>query len=96
MFLKDGKVITYALVPLSDATWDDMREAIKHEEPKSKATIGDADEGEMPTSETNSMYDVTRSATAAKHAGVILDASREVRIKLYMGQASSSFHSLFA
>lgn len=39
----------------------------------------------MPVSETNSMYDVTRSS---KDAGVILDACREVRIKLYMGQVT--------
>lgn len=38
---------------------------------------------DIPASEVNSMYDLTQSI---KENGVVLDAGREVRIKLYMGQ----------
>jgi phosphatidylinositol-3,4,5-trisphosphate 3-phosphatase/dual-specificity protein phosphatase PTEN len=38
------------------------------------------------------MYDVTQSA---KERGVVLDADREVRMKLYMGQVSRSLLPLF-
>lgn len=41
------------------------------------------DDIDVPASEANSMYDVTQSA---KERGVVLDAGREVRVKVYMGQ----------
>ncbi|KAJ7593470.1 phosphatases II [Mycena floridula] len=78
---KDGKTINvYTLRPLSDAGWSAMREAIEHEKPP----VVNDDEA-MPTSESNSIYDGTGSIKKPK-SGVVLDASREVRMKLYMGQ----------
>ncbi|KAK7467326.1 Telomerase protein component 1 [Stygiomarasmius scandens] len=80
-----GKIMTYSLRPLSDTKWKNIQEELK------KANLSDSDdvisrEGiqyDIPASENNSMYDIMHSA---KEKGVVLDAAREVRVKLYMGQ----------
>jgi len=85
--------MTYSLRPLSDTKWKNIQEDLK------KASLGDSDdvisrEGiqyDIPASENNSMYDIMHSA---KEKGVVLDAAREVRIKLYMGQVCR-FGTLF-
>ncbi|KAH7926238.1 hypothetical protein BV22DRAFT_1009461 [Leucogyrophana mollusca] len=69
------QVTLYTLRPLSEDKWvkirDELPPAIEH-----------ADENPVP-SEANSMYDMT---LAGHEHGIVLDAHREVRIKLYMGQ----------
>ncbi|KAF5373961.1 hypothetical protein D9758_000712 [Tetrapyrgos nigripes] len=76
------KIATYRLQPLSTAKWKNIEEDLK------QAAAGDINKTEelehnIPPSENNSMYDIMQSA---KENGVVLDAAREVRVKLYMGQ----------
>ncbi|KAH7907571.1 hypothetical protein BJ138DRAFT_1137484 [Hygrophoropsis aurantiaca] len=70
------KVTTYALRPLSQDKWVKIRDTLP------TITPDDVEENPVP-SEVNSMYDMT---TVDHDNGIILDAHREVRIKLYMGQ----------
>lgn len=49
---------------------------------------------DIPSSETNSINDVTQTLKGDK--GIILDAAREVRIKLYMGQVSKQYEMLLS
>lgn len=58
-----------------------IREALQETE-----DVPATDDIDIPASEANSMYDVTQSV---KQGGVVLDAGREVRVKVYMGQVSS-------
>ncbi|KAF8067782.1 hypothetical protein FPV67DRAFT_1669665 [Lyophyllum atratum] len=76
---KDKKLEIYTLRPLTNQKWDTFREGLQHE---TGAKL-DLDEAKVPASEKNSMYDLTQSV---KEHGVVLDAGREVRVKLYMGQ----------
>lgn len=48
----------------------------------------ETDAMDIPRSEVNSMYDITIKQDEEKHLGLVLDAGREVRLKLYMGQVS--------
>ncbi|KAF7336087.1 Phosphatases II [Mycena sanguinolenta] len=74
---EDGKILSYTLHPLTESGWVDIRESLAEtEEP-------DTIDVDVPASEVNSMYDVIQSA---KERGVVLDADREVRVKVYMGQ----------
>ncbi|KAJ6571746.1 phosphatases II [Mycena capillaripes] len=75
---EEGKILTYTLHPLSESGWVNIRNALQETE-----GVPDVDEVDVPASEANSMYDVTQSA---KERGVVLDAGREVRVKVYMGQ----------
>ncbi|KII91188.1 hypothetical protein PLICRDRAFT_156068 [Plicaturopsis crispa FD-325 SS-3] len=77
---KDGKIMQYTLRPLSDEKWDSFKEEIEEDKPAREGA--DTDGGGVP-SETNSIRDVTLPVTSE---GVVLDAGREVRVKLYMGQ----------
>ncbi|KAF8189895.1 hypothetical protein K438DRAFT_1592985 [Mycena galopus ATCC 62051] len=72
------KILTYTLHPLSESGWVNIRESLQETD-----GAPDTDEIDVPASEANSMYDVTQSA---KERGVVLDAGREVRVKVYMGQ----------
>ncbi|KAJ6631161.1 hypothetical protein B0H10DRAFT_1981154 [Mycena sp. CBHHK59/15] len=75
-----GKILTYTLHPLSESGWVNIRDNLKTESGSGTET----DElHDVPASEANSMYDVTYSV---KEKGVVLDAGREVRVKVYMGQ----------
>ncbi|KAL0069598.1 Telomerase protein component 1 [Marasmius tenuissimus] len=75
------KIITYNLSPLSDNRWKNLQEEI--EKAKAGETVVNPEEFNIPASEANSMYDLTETV---KDKGVVLDAAREVRVKLYMGQ----------
>ncbi|KAF4581672.1 Telomerase protein component 1 [Pleurotus pulmonarius] len=79
---KEGeeKITAYTLRPLNSDAWSDLRDGLK-------PPVGEGvqlDGVNIPSSETNSIYDVTQ--TLKEDKGIILDATREVRIKLYMGQ----------
>ncbi|KAJ7484720.1 phosphatases II [Mycena latifolia] len=76
---EQGKIVTYTLRPLSESGWVHIRDALKEGGVPATEDL----EVDVPASEVNSMYDVTQSA---KERGVVLDAGREVRVKLYMGQ----------
>ncbi|KAF9068857.1 hypothetical protein BDP27DRAFT_1383426 [Rhodocollybia butyracea] len=77
---ENGKIKTYSLHPLSDTSWKDIKEDLKESRDESGIKPEDAD---IPASEVNSLFDITQSV---KEKGVVLDAGREVRLKLYMGQ----------
>ncbi|KAJ4466927.1 hypothetical protein C8J55DRAFT_439273 [Lentinula edodes] len=84
-FVKDyteegGKIRTYILHPLSEKNWKDFRQEIEGSEKEYTVKPEDID---IPASEANSIYDITQNV---KEKGVVLDAGREVRVKLYMGQ----------
>ncbi|EGO03571.1 hypothetical protein SERLA73DRAFT_83635 [Serpula lacrymans var. lacrymans S7.3] len=70
------KTVTYILQPLSRASWVKIRNEIPREQPNGLV------DNSVP-SEANSMYDATQ---VSHEDGIILEANREVRIKLYMGQ----------
>ncbi|KAI0372044.1 phosphatases II [Pilatotrama ljubarskyi] len=74
----DGKIETLLLRPLTGDKWLSIREKIEAEE---KAPSGDAANVE---SEDASIYDTTQ--TLKGDGGVVLDAHRELRVKLYLGQ----------
>lgn len=83
---QDGKVFSYTLRPLSDAKWARVREKVEQAAPKVpvESTV---------KSETTSIADATQTVNADN--GVIVDAARELRVKLYMGQVCRCiFHSL--
>ncbi|KAL0958372.1 hypothetical protein HGRIS_000513 [Hohenbuehelia grisea] len=74
------KITTHTLRPLSDVNWTSIRNDLQ---------VPDAEKVELesaniPASENNSMYDVTQSLKSEK--GIVVDATREVRFKLYMGK----------
>ncbi|KAJ7910641.1 phosphatases II [Mycena leptocephala] len=75
---EEGKILTYTLHPLSESGWVNIRDSL----PQTEGGLA-TDDIDVPASEANSMYDVTQSA---KERGVVLDAGREVRVKVYMGQ----------
>ncbi|KAH9477617.1 Phosphatidylinositol 3,4,5-trisphosphate 3-phosphatase and dual-specificity protein phosphatase PTEN [Psilocybe cubensis] len=90
---KHGKIRVYALRPLSDKRW----EGLKHDLHKHSAQNNDEHqtiEANATTlgvsrSEANSINEVVPKDAKVDHKienGIILDAAREVRIKLYMGQ----------
>ncbi|KAL4253065.1 Dual-specificity lipid and protein phosphatase [Abortiporus biennis] len=70
------KVITHRLRPLTGKNWDVLRQDI--EQQKEALTNGGV------ASEEGSMYDLTKTLNTP--GGVIVDANREVRAKLYFGQ----------
>ncbi|THU78172.1 phosphatases II, partial [Dendrothele bispora CBS 962.96] len=81
-----GKITTYTLRPLTTKKWETVVEGLKAAADASGPDNAVSEEGiqhQIPASENNSMYDITQSAT---EKGVVLDAGREVRVKLYMGQ----------
>ncbi|KAL1660126.1 hypothetical protein GGF50DRAFT_63836 [Schizophyllum commune] len=79
---KEERVTTYALRPLTAASWGEVLQGLKDggDGKDADATAARAD---IPRSEANSMLDVTADA---RERGIVVDAGREVRVKLYMGQ----------
>ncbi|KAF8999075.1 hypothetical protein BDQ17DRAFT_1361279 [Cyathus striatus] len=87
----DGDIIAYTLRPLSDKRWENIQDGLNMM--KSNAKDGnhvDVEALDIPKSEVNSVYDLTSGSMRERERqvkrGIILDASREVRVKLYMGQ----------
>ncbi|KAI0746880.1 phosphatases II [Daedaleopsis nitida] len=78
---EDGKVETLLLRPLTGDKWKDIREKIEADE-KTQGQ-GNSQTG-IAEAEDPSLYDVTQ--TLKTDGGVVLDAHREVRIKIYLGQ----------
>ncbi|CAA7268480.1 unnamed protein product [Cyclocybe aegerita] len=81
----------YTLRPLSDKRWEglkhDLQKNASNAEQMLDAINTNAEAVGLSRSETNSMYDITTAGLKASlDQGVILDAGREIRVKLYMGQ----------
>ncbi|KDR72555.1 hypothetical protein GALMADRAFT_252686 [Galerina marginata CBS 339.88] len=96
---KEGKIYVYTLRPLSDKRWEglkeDLHKTVASDDDHHKQTLEAIDTNAsavgVSRSEANSMYDVTTAASKIGNSlgleqGVILDAGREIRVKLYMGQ----------
>jgi len=73
-----GKFSTYLLRPLSDEKWGSLKKVI-NEERNSVESAGVA-------SETASLNDVAVQTLQTERGGVVLDANREARCKIYIGQ----------
>ena len=69
------------LRPLTGDKWENIRKKIESD--RQPQTI---DSGARIEAEDPSLYDVTQ--TLKIDGGVVLDAHREVRVKLYLGQVS--------
>lgn len=76
------KITTHTLRPLSDTNWTSIRDDLQVPDGE-KVELETAN---IPASENNSMYDVTQSLKSEK--GIVVDATREVRFKLYMGKVT--------
>jgi len=80
-----GKVITYVMGPLTDEKWGEIKEVI--------AGIAGEEKGLEPPgikSETASVNDVATEVLSDAVGGIIVDANRELRAKLYTGQVGPS------
>ncbi|CAL1709124.1 unnamed protein product [Somion occarium] len=75
---EDATVSTHILSPLSNDNWESIRHNIEEDEGKAAPPGGDV------VSEETSLYDVTRALNGG--GGIVLNANRDVRAKLYMGQ----------
>ena len=74
-----GKVITYVMEPLTDEKWGEIKEVIAGEDSTRLEPPGIA-------SETASVNDVATKVLSEVMGGIIVDANRELRVKLYTGQ----------
>ena len=92
-----GKIETLLLRPLTGDKWQSIRARIEEDghtqnTPAQGASAGKGDENADPSrtagleTEDASLYDVTQ--TLKTDGGVVLDAHRELRVKLYLGQVS--------
>ena len=81
---QDGKVVTHLLSPLSNDNWKSIRKDIEADD--DRLNVPKFNDGTL--SEEPSLYDVTRVINP--NEGIILDANREIRAKLYMGQVCLS------
>ncbi|KAK0459561.1 uncharacterized protein EV420DRAFT_1269032 [Desarmillaria tabescens] len=77
---RDDKIVTFVLKPLSTAKWKNLQEEVNQD---SRVDVSSLDEIGIPQSETTSISDATQGV---KERGIVLDATREVRLRLYMGQ----------
>ncbi|KAF8167400.1 hypothetical protein B0H34DRAFT_681736 [Crassisporium funariophilum] len=90
---KDGKTHVYNLRPLSDKRWAGLQrdlQSVAADQQHPNAISSNAEAAGIPKSESNSMYDVSTAHASTKldalEQGIVLDAGRELRVKLYMGQ----------
>jgi phosphatidylinositol-3,4,5-trisphosphate 3-phosphatase/dual-specificity protein phosphatase PTEN len=83
---QEGKLTCHTLRPLTDAKWAKIRHEVQRVAPELPAET-------IVPSEANSIADVTQTLNA--EGGTIVDASREVRVKLYMGQVCQYICSVF-
>ena len=74
-----GKVITYVMEPLTDEKWGEIKEVIAGEDSTRLEPPGIA-------SETASVNDIATKVLSEVMGGIIVDANRELRVKLYTGQ----------
>ncbi|KAF4616693.1 hypothetical protein D9613_008608 [Agrocybe pediades] len=96
---KEKKIHVFTLQTISDKRWEGLKhdlnknlkeESIADRKETLQAIDTSATAAGVPRSEANSMDDLTTEALALEsdslENGVLLDAGREVRVKLYMGQ----------
>lgn len=93
--LQDGKHTVYNLHPLSEAKWTKIKKQISDVAQAGPAHVPGEYEEDLGAETDASVPERSSShnASAASNAGgVIVEAHREVRVKLYIGQVS---HGLF-
>jgi phosphatidylinositol-3,4,5-trisphosphate 3-phosphatase/dual-specificity protein phosphatase PTEN len=73
-----GRLVTYIMGPITDERWGEIKEVIAGEDKGLNAP--------EVKSETASMNDVATKALSDGVGGIIVDANRELRAKLYTGQ----------
>ena len=80
--------MTRVLRPLTDDKWGKLREKIREQDvqDQNETLRTNAERRDQVSSEATSINDITQ-ALQDDH-GVLLDANREVRIKLYIGQVA--------
>lgn len=76
-----GKVATYVMEPLTDEKWGEIKEVIAQE-------VKRLEHPEVK-SETASVNDVATKVLNDEVGGIVVDANRELRAKLYTGQVGS-------
>jgi hypothetical protein len=74
--LQDGNIISHLLCSLTDAKWASFCSNIQQDAPELPGGV----------SEVNSIADL--SQTLNTDDGIVVDAGREVCVKLYLGQVS--------
>ena len=77
------------LRPLSSDNWELVREDIEAGPDAPAVAQGSGVDADLEA-EDPSLYDITQALGG--DGGVVLDAHREVRVKLYLGQVSNSIH----
>ncbi|KDQ60191.1 hypothetical protein JAAARDRAFT_32572 [Jaapia argillacea MUCL 33604] len=77
---KEGKVVAYTLIPLTDDKWVKIRDDL--EGAKGEGIQDDTG----AKSEETSVVDIMPGVDGISEDGIVLDAEREFRMKLYMGQ----------
>jgi hypothetical protein len=82
---QDEKTVIYTMQPLSQSNWDTIRTEIERDD--LKQTV----EGTAVEAEDASIHDATKKVDPKE--GIVIDANRELRVKLYMGQVSRSLSS---
>ncbi|KAI0088840.1 phosphatases II [Irpex rosettiformis] len=75
---KESKIVSFTLRPLSKANWESIRTDIEKDPVKQDV------EGTVVEAEEASIHDVTDKGDSEE--GIVLDANREVRVKLHIGQ----------
>ncbi|TDL24633.1 phosphatases II [Rickenella mellea] len=83
---KDGVVLTYNLRPLSDQKWETIHDQIQKDAASQKNHDTLSPPRSTAPSASSSVTDLAQEILDEDDDGVILDAEREVRAKLYMGQ----------
>ncbi|KIY71806.1 hypothetical protein CYLTODRAFT_418520 [Cylindrobasidium torrendii FP15055 ss-10] len=74
-----GKITTYKFKPLNPSSWKNIRDSVQA---KDSSKLGVPQASEAPSGASSIHADMY----PAKEDGVVLDAAREVRVKIYMGQ----------
>jgi hypothetical protein len=77
--LQDGNIISHLLCSLTDAKWGSFCSNVQQDAPELPG-------GVTVLSEVNSIADL--SQTLNTDDGIVVDAGREVCVKLYLGQVS--------
>ena len=83
---QNGKIESVLLRPLTGDKWQRMRDKIVADGKAHEGGGGGSQTAGIGEGEDTSLYDVTQ--TLKTDGGVVLDAHREVRVKLYLGQVS--------
>lgn len=83
--------MTHTLRPLSDRKWQTIEEEIRKDAKNEKGQGGLLPEKDVQST-ASSVMDLAQPIEDDSDEGIVLDAEREVRAKIYMGQASLYYY----